>query len=502
MNKRNRTPEEETLRQKYIKIAMSIVYGLMIVVPIITWLFLYEKVESSNKVNFYSALFTAFIVNGFIGLISIWVLSKEKDNALDASIKRVRTAFLNEHFVTEEIPDSLKHGFEYCNNRVETLRVYAVSTTHIVAAVEMMSGIHINNCRLMVRGYGENMSIREVNSDDEIERNIARWENLRCLYDFEYIRYNNYPLNYYCIFDNRFISFGQYIFEEEKKDPHKAKFLPPFSITNQTEVGQQIINNFIVQFDGYFNSEKKKNINFNEIAGRYDNLRVADNELIKSIIEGSSINRNAKILDYGCGTGNYIAEFQKLGFDDIFGLDISKKMREIANTKTHATIYKNFNEVHEVFDFIFIIDVIHLIKDINSLVKKLYSICNNGAKIAIVTQSHEQIKKRRYKDFFPSTIKIDLHRYPDIDILIRSFNDVGFNLQKKEIFKENSIRMLDFAFLNKVKKKCFSMFELIHEDEFNSGIKKFEDALQKAEGNVIKETYAGKTILFFSKTSK
>ena len=497
--KRNRTPEEEALHQKYIKIVISIIYGLMIVVPIIIWLFFYEKVESSNKVNFYSALFTAFIVNGFIGLISMWVLSKEKDKALDASIKRVRTAFLDDNFVSETIPVSLKHGFEYCNNRVRTFRVYAVSTNHILPAVEMTSDIHIDTCRLMVRGYGENMSISEVNSDEEIKRNIERWETLKCIDDFEYVRYNNYPLNYYCIFDNRFISFGQYIFEEEKKDLHKAKFLPPFSIANQTEVGQQIINNFIEQFDGYFNSEKKQSVNFNDFAGRYDNLRTADNDLVNSLTKESDIKKNAKILDFGCGTGNYIEEFQKLGFDDIYGLDISKKMREIALIKTHATMYKNFSEVNEIFDFIFIIDVIHLIKDLNSLAKKLYSICDNGAKVAIVTQSHEQIKKRRYKDFFPSAIKMDLQRYHDIDILIRSFKDVGFNLQKKEIFKGNTVRMLDFAFLNRVKKKCFSMFELINEDEFNRGIKQFEDALKDTEGNVIVETYAGKTILFFQK---
>ena len=64
------------------------------------------------------------------------------------------------------------------------------------------------------------------------------------------------------------------------------------------------------------------------------------------------------------------------------------------------------------------------------------------------------------------------------------------------------MEMLDFSFLNRVKKKCVSMFELIHEDEFNRGIKNFEDALRSAEGNAIKEIYAGKTILFFSKTTK
>jgi hypothetical protein len=42
------------------------------------------------------------------------------------------------------------------------------------------------------------------------------------------------------------------------------------------------------------------------------------------------------------------------------------------------------------------------------------------------------------------------------------------------------------------------MFELIDEDEFNNGIKQFEEALTNKKG--IKENYAGKTILLFSKT--
>ena len=243
-------------------------------------------------------------------------------------------------------------------------------------------------------------------------------------------------------------------------------------------------------------------INFNDFAERYDNLRVADNELINLLIRESRIEKNVKILDFGCGTGNYIYEFQKLGFENIFGLDISEQMREKAIAKTHTTIYRNFNEVDKIFDFIFIIDVAHLIGDINSLAKSLYPICNNGSQIAIVTQSHEQIKQRRYKDFFPTAIKMDLQRYHDIEILLRSFKDVGFSFQKKEVYRKDTIRVLDIDFLNKVKNKCFSMFELIPEDEFNHGIKEFENALVTAKDNVIKETYAGKTILIFQKQTR
>jgi SAM-dependent methyltransferase len=274
--------------------------------------------------------------------------------------------------------------------------------------------------------------------------------------------------------------------------------LSPFSITDKTEIGKQIIENSIKQFDGYFKSEKRKHINFNDFASRYDSLRHADNDLINLLIKKCGIKKNTKILDYGCGTGNYIKGFQEAEYNDISGLDTSEKMREIALGKTGVHIYEQFSDINECFDIILFIDVIHLIKDINSLAEELYSKCADKGMVAIVTQSHEQINKRRYREFFPSVIEIDLERYHDIGTLISDFKNAGF--QKNEIinFKKNKIRRLDLDFFNKVRNKCFSMFELMDEDDFNIGIKKFEEALAK-NNNVINEVYAGKTILLFSK---
>jgi SAM-dependent methyltransferase len=206
-----------------------------------------------------------------------------------------------------------------------------------------------------------------------------------------------------------------------------------------------------------------------------------------------------KILDFGCGTGNYIKEFQKRGFNDILGLDTSNKMREIASKKTHVTIYERFDDINERFNVILVIDVVHFIKNIKSLAKELYFKCMDNAVVAIVTQSYDQIKNRPYKDFFPSALEKDLERYHDIDTLIEDFRGVGFRLQERKIFKGGTQRKLGDDFLNKVKAKCFSMFELIDEDEFNDGIKKFEKALKDKRDGVLKYTYAGKTILLFSK---
>ncbi len=60
-------------------------------------------------------------------------------------------------------------------------------------------------------------------------------------------------------------------------------------------------------------------------------------ELKKILIDKIRINKNAKILDAGCGTG-YVAETLKdLNFSNIVGLDYSQDMLNVAKKKK---IYK------------------------------------------------------------------------------------------------------------------------------------------------------------------
>jgi hypothetical protein len=258
--KKTSVSEEEALRKKNVNLKTIIFYGLVISVSITIWFLLYDTIKNSNEANLYITILTTLIVSGVTGLITTWILNEEKNKALDASIERVRKAFWDEHFVCETIDESLKRGFEYCDNKVGKFKVYAVSTKKIVPFVETRKdNIHINTCQLMVRGYGENVSRDDVAADNEITSLINSWKALEhgCIKELKCVRYDDYSLNYYCIFDDKFITFGQYIVNEDMGNKYKVEFLRPFSITNKTEVGQQIIENSIKQFDSYFNSKKK-----------------------------------------------------------------------------------------------------------------------------------------------------------------------------------------------------------------------------------------------------
>ena len=51
---------------------------------------------------------------------------------------------------------------------------------------------------------------------------------------------------------------------------------------------------------------KKMKINYDEIANNYSKYREIDNGVIDNILRQCNIDSNSKVLEIGCGTGNYI----------------------------------------------------------------------------------------------------------------------------------------------------------------------------------------------------
>lgn len=82
-------------------------------------------------------------------------------------------------------------------------------------------------------------------------------------------------------------------------------------------------------------------------------------ELIEHIIQVSGLNKGAKILDIGCGTGKSTLQFTEKGFD-ILALDISGEMIKIARenlslypqVKYQVSSFEEFNYPEESFDLI------------------------------------------------------------------------------------------------------------------------------------------------------
>ena len=98
-----------------------------------------------------------------------------------------------------------------------------------------------------------------------------------------------------------------------------------------------------------------------------------------------------KLLEIGCGTGDFLLEAQSQGFD-VSGLEISSDAVDIANNRLKIIVVRQ-GTLEEAgfekssFDLIALFDVIEHVRDPLSFLDQIYGLLKPGGKVAIVTPS-------------------------------------------------------------------------------------------------------------------
>ena len=241
-------------------------------------------------------------------------------------------------------------------------------------------------------------------------------------------------------------------------------------------------------------------VNYNEISKIYDDVRISDLALIQRLIQALPSRPDLRVLDIGCGTGNYTDLFQKLTQIEVYGVEPSAGMLEKARHKNNHITFKigqadNIPFDNDFFDFVYMTDVIHHVPDINAMFAEIWRVLKPGGMGCIVTQSHQQIEARPIARYFPGTARVDKERYPDIDEIIQAASTQGFTQTKGEILSEESVE-LDNGYLELVRKKGYSMLHLISDEEYRAGLKALEQAL--GNGPVVVQP-SGATLVWFTK---
>ncbi len=126
-----------------------------------------------------------------------------------------------------------------------------------------------------------------------------------------------------------------------------------------------------------------------------DNPSVANDIIEKPALFSLAPNlKNKSVLDIGCGYGENCVEFFKMGATNVTGLDISKKMLEIAESENTLPNIKyinksmtDLNEITEKYDVVFSSLAVHYIEDFDKLVSDIYNLLNQGGYF-IFSQEH------------------------------------------------------------------------------------------------------------------
>jgi ubiquinone/menaquinone biosynthesis C-methylase UbiE len=223
-------------------------------------------------------------------------------------------------------------------------------------------------------------------------------------------------------------------------------------------------------------------IQYDNIAEEYALLRKSDTSAVESLIKGSGISSTSTILEFGCGTGNYISAVQAQIDCTCFGIDPSQGMIDQAIQRDKRVTFsvgsaQDLNFEDGFFDFVFSVDVIHHVVDRVGYFLEAFRVLKPGGLLATLTDSDETIRKRIPLAFyFPETIEHDLKRYPDIRDLKQYSCEVGFQVVSEEVVETPyTLNNID-----KFSQKAFSCLKLISEESFVKGIERMKRDLEAA----------------------
>lgn len=170
------------------------------------------------------------------------------------------------------------------------------------------------------------------------------------------------------------------------------------------------------------------NVLYNRIGETYDMTRKADPEIFGRLCNHLQLS-TGKVLDIGCGTGNYTVALHNSGLS-LTGIDLSEVMLKQARTKSSEVnwILGNVEELpfsDNSFQGATAILCAHHFNSLDKPFSEVYRTLETG-RFVLFTSSPEQTGQYWLKEYFPEAIKEACKQLPAISDIIAHLKDAGF----------------------------------------------------------------------------
>lgn len=177
------------------------------------------------------------------------------------------------------------------------------------------------------------------------------------------------------------------------------------------------------------------------------------NFLLESLIKSFSGLPKGKILDLGCGDGNYSRRLKDLGFEVVSGdIDIARFKYKNEIEFKHCDITKEMPFADNTFDYVLLMEVVEHLRNPYTVISEINRIIKKGGSLIISTPNILSLKSRlRFMfegcyEYFreppldhvknPKEVIFNLHivpyRYQELEFLLAA---TGFKVEK--IFASN-----------------------------------------------------------------
>jgi SAM-dependent methyltransferase len=225
---------------------------------------------------------------------------------------------------------------------------------------------------------------------------------------------------------------------------------------------------------------REDGLDYDKIAGEYAQHRQVHPGVLKCLASTGGVGREARVLEVGCGTGNYILALERLAGCSGWGIDPSQAMLALAQAGPGGVHFQSgraesLDFPAGFFDLVFSVDVIHHVGDRGRYFQEAYRVLKPGGRACTVTDSEWIIRQRRpLAVYFPETVEVELGRYPAIAELRELMQQAGFG----ELGEETAEFAYQLGDLQPYRDKAFSSLHLIPEGAFRRGMERMERDLR------------------------
>jgi ubiquinone/menaquinone biosynthesis C-methylase UbiE len=222
-------------------------------------------------------------------------------------------------------------------------------------------------------------------------------------------------------------------------------------------------------------------IDYDELAAAYASSRTINPSVMRDLVEGSGIGVESSVLEVGCGTANYLAAVLEAVGCTGWGVDPSAGMLWEAGRTSSAiqTVVGHAEQLplgDETADFVFSVDVIHHVQNIDSAYGEWWRVLRHGGRACTVTDSESVIRRRvPLSSCFPETVAVELERYPTIPALETAMLDAGFGrIVDKEVEYIHPLENLTVY-----EQRAYSCLQLISDDAFERGLRQLRGLIER-----------------------
>ncbi|HSJ56474.1 MAG TPA: class I SAM-dependent methyltransferase [Anaerolineae bacterium] len=183
-----------------------------------------------------------------------------------------------------------------------------------------------------------------------------------------------------------------------------------------------------------------------------------------------------RVLEVGCGTGNYAGALAAGEGCAAWGLDPSNGMLRQAMS-SHARVAWLVARAEALplaahsFDLVFSVDVIHHVRDRAGYFRQVARVLRPGGRVCTVTDSAEIIHKREIlSGYFPETVEVELARYPRLAEIETWMVEAGLRNYRVEVVEEPYL----VTDAGPYHDRAYSSLHLIPDEAWRAGVARLE----------------------------